>query len=233
MKIVFVRHGHPDYANDTITELGKMQAEAASLRLAAYPFTRIFASTCGRAVKTAEYTAEKCGLPVEQLPFMREISWNPPDRTDEEKERDIFHPWHRADRLKNQGIDLLTYDYAHDPVYQRSLIPASEKTVREGIDAWLLSLGYEREGLGYRVLRENNETVALFSHAGASSCAFAHLLSLPLFYVFSHFSIDFTGITEIRLRGETGAFAVPQITLFNDHRHILTLNEKTENFYGN
>jgi glycosyltransferase involved in cell wall biosynthesis len=33
MRIVFVRHGHPNYADDCLTELGHEHAEAASLRL--------------------------------------------------------------------------------------------------------------------------------------------------------------------------------------------------------
>ncbi len=233
MKIVFVRHGHPDYENDTITELGKKQAEAASLILACYPFTRIFASTCGRAVKTASYTADKLGLPIEMLPFMREISWKPDDITEEEKADDRFHPWRMADSIKEQGINLLTYDYEHDAVYQRSKIPACEKTVCEGLDALLETLGYKREGIGYRCLRENEETVALFSHAGSSSCALAHLLALPLPYVFCHYSLDFAGITEVELKSEAGAFVVPHVTLWNEHRHSDALKEQTENFLGN
>ena len=33
MTIYFVRHGHPDYKNDCLTELGKKQAQKAAERL--------------------------------------------------------------------------------------------------------------------------------------------------------------------------------------------------------
>ena len=33
MRIVFVRHGHPNYENDCLTPLGKQHAEAAAERL--------------------------------------------------------------------------------------------------------------------------------------------------------------------------------------------------------
>ena len=33
MRIVFVRHGEPDYANDCLTEQGRLQAKAAAERL--------------------------------------------------------------------------------------------------------------------------------------------------------------------------------------------------------
>ena len=40
MKIVFVRHGHPNYHEDCLTELGHLQAEAAARRLeSAFPLS--------------------------------------------------------------------------------------------------------------------------------------------------------------------------------------------------
>ena len=32
MRMIFVRHGHPDYKNDCLTDLGRKQAEAAADR---------------------------------------------------------------------------------------------------------------------------------------------------------------------------------------------------------
>jgi len=47
MKIVFVRHGHPDYHNDCLTELGHLQAEAAAQRLEQEGIEEIYSSTRG------------------------------------------------------------------------------------------------------------------------------------------------------------------------------------------
>ena len=44
MKIVFVRHGHPDYVNDCLTELGHKQAESAALRLKDEGIEEIYSS---------------------------------------------------------------------------------------------------------------------------------------------------------------------------------------------
>ncbi len=33
MRLFFVRHGHPDYEKDCLTELGHIQAERAAMRL--------------------------------------------------------------------------------------------------------------------------------------------------------------------------------------------------------
>ena len=45
MKIYFIRHGHPDYKNDCLTELGHRQAAAAAEKLKDSGIGQIFSST--------------------------------------------------------------------------------------------------------------------------------------------------------------------------------------------
>ena len=58
MRIILVRHGHPDYANDCLTPLGRLHAAAAAQRLQDEGIQKIFSSTCGRAMETARHTAD-------------------------------------------------------------------------------------------------------------------------------------------------------------------------------
>ena len=60
MRIIFVRHGHPNYAKDCLTELGVKQAQAAAERLQDEGAQIIFTSPKGRAAETAKYIAKKC-----------------------------------------------------------------------------------------------------------------------------------------------------------------------------
>ena len=53
MRIVFVRHGEPDYRNDCLTETGKIQARQAAVRLREEGIEQIFSSPLGRAQETA------------------------------------------------------------------------------------------------------------------------------------------------------------------------------------
>lgn len=55
MLIYFVRHEHPDYENDSLTEIGTLQAEAAAKRLANSGIQEIYSSPQGRAYQTAEH----------------------------------------------------------------------------------------------------------------------------------------------------------------------------------
>ena len=67
MRIIFVRHGEPDYANDCLTEQGRLQAREAAKRLLGEGIEEIYSSPLGRAAETAAATAEVLKLPVKTL----------------------------------------------------------------------------------------------------------------------------------------------------------------------
>ena len=52
MRIIFVRHGHPDYKNDCLTPLGHEQAKAAAARLQNEKVDAVYSSVKGRAMET-------------------------------------------------------------------------------------------------------------------------------------------------------------------------------------
>ena len=54
MLLYIVRHGDPIYETDTLTERGKLQAEAVGQRMFDAGIDRIFSSPMGRAKETAD-----------------------------------------------------------------------------------------------------------------------------------------------------------------------------------
>ena len=103
MRIVFVRHGEPDYRNDCLTETGRKQAALCAERLREEGISEIYSSPLGRAAETAAYASESLGLPVHTLDFMRELHWGSRDG------ETVFangHPWDIADELGRQGVNL-------------------------------------------------------------------------------------------------------------------------------
>ena len=62
MLLYIVRHGHPDYATDTLTQRGWLQAESVGKRIAASGINAIYASPMGRARQTAEPACRLLGL---------------------------------------------------------------------------------------------------------------------------------------------------------------------------
>ena len=220
MKLILVRHGHPDYKNDCLTELGHEQAEKAAVRLIEERIDEIYSSTCGRAYETALHTSKRLSLPVTQLEFMREIKWGSPTG---EEIYERGHPWHLADHGVSLGRSLWECTWAKTPPYGENVVFNAAESVARNADLWLKELGYEREGDYYRVTTDNTEkSIALFSHGGSSSALIAHLFNLPFLYICKTVRPDFTAITVIELIGKTGELIMPELKLVNDARHIKT-----------
>ena len=73
MRIIIVRHGDPDYANDTLTEKGWKEAEMLAERLARTEITDFYVSPYGRARDTASCTLKKMNRKAETMEWMREF----------------------------------------------------------------------------------------------------------------------------------------------------------------
>ena len=219
MRIVFVRHGEPDYARDCLTELGRVQAKKAAQRLLGEGIGEIYASPLGRARETAQAAAEVLGLPVKTLDFMEEVRWG---STDGEELYAGGHPWAIADEMARQGMELNRPDWRDAPWFRTNRVVECVDRVERGIDEWLAGFGYLREGKHYRhtAEEEQHKTVALFSHGGSSCAAMGHILGLPFPYAIALLHLDFTGITVVRLDSRAGIGAIPQLKCSNDTAHL-------------
>ena len=219
MRIVFVRHGEPDYARDCLTELGRIQAEKAAQRLLGEGIGEIYASPLGRARETAQAAAEVLGLPVKTLDFMEEVRWG---SADGEELYAGGHPWAIADEMARQGMELNRADWRDAPWFRTNRVVECVDRVERGIDEWLAGFGYLREGKHYRhtAEEEQHKTVALFSHGGSSCAAMGHILGLPFPYAIALLHLDFTGITVVRLDSRAGIGAIPQLKCSNDTAHL-------------
>ena len=219
MRILWIRHGDPDYANDCLTPRGREQALACAERLREEGIAEIYASPLGRAAETAAATSAALGLPVKTLDYMRELHWGSADGTPVPFGG---HPWELADEMARMGWNLTDPSWREHPFFANNLVTAEADAVARKTDEWLRTLGYEREGAYYRCVREDSrqETVALFSHGGSSAAAMAHILNLTFPYACALFHLEFTGITVIRLSRNPGSRTLPCLELCNDGRHI-------------
>lgn len=228
MRIIFVRHGHPNYADDCLTPLGHQHAEAAALRLKDEGITEIYSSTCGRAFQTAQHLADTLGLTVVPCDFMREISWGASDG------EPLFadgHPWSIVDRMIEDGEPLLDAAWPSHPNFRRNKLLACTEKISAAMDEWLHTLGYDRKGLYYRCNGGTEKTIAVFYHGGASAAMLSHLFNLPFPFVCCAMGPNYTGITIAALADQPGTLTAPRIELMNDDRHIQHL--LTANIYGN
>ena len=222
MKIVFVRHGHPNYAEDCLTEKGILQAQAAAERLKDEEIEVFFSSSCGRARETCEIIAERHGKreSIVLLDFMREIGWGSYD-----KENDpIFengHPWRCANQLVREGETIMRLDWEESlPLFNNNKVKEYAAAKGEEFDEFMSDLGYTREGDYYRVGTPRYKRIMIVSHAGSSSAVISHALNIPFPYFCHTFSPDLTSITVINFHGEEGELISPKVSMFGDARHI-------------
>lgn len=223
MKIIFVRHGHPDYAKDCLTEKGHLQAKAAAERLKDEKVDKIFSSTCGRAYETACHIAACHNMDITQLDFMREIDWGTPNTGD------FVHPWDCADKWIADGKKIMNCDWRSTPEYKDTTFLKNYDKVITGFDDWIGSLGLCREGDYYRVTKENDDTIMLVSHGGSSSAVLSHILNVPFPFVCQTIRPYFTAITVVSFKNKIGELVAPKFELVNDARHIEKITP--ENMY--
>lgn len=222
MKIYFIRHGEPSPEDRLLTELGHKQAQAAAHRLADSGIEQIFSSTLKRAWQTAEPTAKMLGLDIIPCDFIREIGWK---SLDSEPLPENGHPWNLAVLRASEGKSLLMDDWQSRYPYSNSRVVECYRDVVSGMDGFLETLGYKREGDYYRVIGDDTDkTIAVFSHAGSSSAALSHMLNIPFPQFCGAFTPRHASVTLVELSNKKGALIFPKMLLFNDTRHTDALN---------
>ena len=219
MRIIFIRHGEPNYEKDCLTETGKKQAAACAERLEREGIAEIYASPMGRAAETASFTAERLGLPVHTLDFMHEISWGGPGIPQE------GHPWTLSEWMISQDdFDFYHADWRQHPYFQNNAAVQYLDEISARFDTFLLSQSYRHEGTRYFCETDRQKTIAVFSHGGSGACVLSHLLSLPFPYVCTVLPYEFTSVITLEFPVRKGEYVHPRIELFNDAAHILNLS---------
>lgn len=213
MRLYLVRHADPDYPRGTITAAGRLEAAALAERLAGEKIDRLFSSPLGRAVHTAEYTAKRLGLAIEQEQWMSELN----------RLRLTAGPhaglmaWDAPGHLLRDGraaSDSLHPDIA-EPDFQQEI-----DRVRQDSDRFLAELGYVRQDGAYRVERTNRQRLAAFCHGGLGLTWLAHLLSIPVTTMWSAFWLPPSSVTVVLLDERTAGLATPRCLCLGDTSHL-------------
>ena len=71
MRILFIRHGDPDYINDTLTKKGHREAKLLAERAADLNLGSCYVSPLGRAKDTAQYCLDKVGKTAQTVEWLR------------------------------------------------------------------------------------------------------------------------------------------------------------------
>lgn len=221
MRIIIIRHGDPDYINDSLTARGDMEAKLLASIIKSYNIDAFYVSPLGRAQRTASYSLEKLGANATTLDWLREFP--PRIRRPDLPEGALSScawDWRPADWTKIPEF----YDrdlWYTVPVMEEAHVKEAAMKVHEGLDRLLASHGYEREGLCYRAVRPNHDTIALVCHFGVEMVILAHLMGVSPMPLWHGFVAAPTAITSIRTEERVSGIASFRCNEFGATPHLL------------
>ncbi len=73
MRLLFFRHGDPDYTIDNLTEKGKVEARLLSEHIKSFNIDDAYVSPLGRARATADYSLKVLGKEAPVLDWLKEF----------------------------------------------------------------------------------------------------------------------------------------------------------------
>jgi probable phosphoglycerate mutase len=175
MRLLLIRHGDPDYAVDGLTETGRREAALLAERIAPMEISEYYVSTMGRALETARPSLEKAGREALACDWLREfdIRVRRPDCGGELS----YVPWDwlPQDWLADP-ILLDPFRWHEHPVFASYGVREAYDRVCAAFDEVLAGHGYVRDGLLYRVMQANSDTLVFFCHLGLSCVLLSHLM---------------------------------------------------------
>ncbi len=214
MKIYLIRHGDPDYANDTLTERGHREADALVAYLRSENIDQVVSSPMGRARDTARYTAESLGLEVTVEPWMAELSL----RADTEVRRSAWdipgHSIRNPEYLRESGAFELI------PSLPEPRVREIMEELRRNSDRFLASLGYVRDGGVYRIEEQSDRRIAVFAHGGFGLSWLSLLLEIPTPLMWSGFFLHTSSVTQILFDERSSDLATPRCLMISALPHL-------------
>ena len=204
MKLILVRHGETvlnrqrrvlGRGDFPLTELGRLQAQAAGRALGRHRPSALYSSPVARAMETARIIGRIRGLEVVPLPGMAEADAGDLEGLTGEEFRRRFPDFVRR--------------WSQDPATAR--MPGGETLQEVQERAWRAVMELEEAHPG--------ETVAVVSHYMVTSAFLCRLLGVPLRW-FDRLRQDVGAIATVRMDGDGGA-----LLSLNDTCHLRGLEE--------
>lgn len=224
MRLLFIRHGDPDYEADGLTETGKREAELLAERIAPMDISEYFVSAMGRAKATAAPTLEKAGRTAKECDWLQEfsIAVHRPD-----KEGGLSQvPWDWLPQDWLQFPALLDRDQWHShPVFAEMDLRREYDRVIAEFEKVLAEHGYVREGLCYRVERAGSETLAFFCHFGVSCVLMSRLMNVSPMVLWHGLAMAPSSVTSFYTEERRPGIASFRASCVGDVSHLYTAGQ--------
>ena len=242
MRLLFIRHGDPDYEHDTLTEKGIREAICLADHIGTLKIDEAYQSPLGRAQRTAEYSLKKLGMTAETLDWLREF----PATIDPNvsKEAHLAFPnelWRdeKADRYIPRIMwDVMPAYYgAHPELFDRNgwreskLVGESNMVeiydhVQKEFLTFLSERGYRKEGELFAAEANNETTIAFFCHYGITSVLMSILWNTSPFIPLQYMATAPTSVTELVTEERQKGIAIFRALRIGDTTHLTMAGEE-------
>lgn len=216
MQFLFIRHGDPDYANDCLTDQGKMEAESLARHIGYWKIDEPYVSPLGRARETSEYSLKAMGFDVPSVIANRTFDWlrefnGEVDVLEYPEFREAYPDTEATYGRLTKRIcwDIVPEYLAKHPEYydtngwrnteiaRKSDIIEKYDNVCAQFDKLIAEYGYVRDGVNYIVEKECTKSLAFFCHFGVTCVILSHLLNISPFALWQGFAMAPTSVTQI------------------------------------
>lgn len=244
MRIIFIRHGEPDYSIDSLTENGKKEVEALVARTSKWNVDQFYVSPLGRAQETAAPTLRALGQEAITIPWLREFDVRVTDPITDE----LHCAWDLMPQT--YAVDPVMYDpmeWVHSAFYsQYPEVAERWQTIREGLDAILEEYGYIRNGAWYDFVdptghvnpagledlmlhgthtyevrdADDERTIVMFCHFGVICVMLGYLLGISPAILWHASCIPTTGVTIVNAEKRLDNVAHWRMQSYGDTRHL-------------
>lgn len=248
MKLIFIRHGEPDYNTDSLTENGIQEAIALSKRVKNWEVTNFYVSPLGRAKETASYSLKAVEREAIILPFMREFSYPviaPVSNAQSVPWDFIPSSWTEYDYMFKLEKGFLEYPC----IKENKEIAIKYDEAINGFDNLLKEYGYIRQGRYYKNLNaverfltstvskenkvqnnspyrngEKEPTLVFFCHLGITCVILSHLLNIPFETIAHGFFMPTTSLTVVSTEERWGDEVSFRVQALGDCYHLKDSN---------
>ena len=255
MRIIFVRHGEPDYTKDSLTEKGWHEAQLLADRISQWNVTQFYCSPLGRAKDTASCTLKKLNREAITLDYMQEFSY----RVTDPLTGKFGNPWDYVPSDWTsipEMMDMNAWAFT-ERMKENPKLSTEYQRVWTEFDKLLASYGYVREHNYYRcpnkperfriktpnpeelIQKEFKEgthpnsfpydtdepTIVIFCHLGIICLVLSHLLNIPFQLLTHGFFLPTTSLTVLTSEERWSNEAYFRVQAMGDVTHLLKNNE--------
>lgn len=238
MRLIFIRHGDPDYVHDSLTEKGRREAALLAERVATWKVDEFYCSPLGRARETARYSLEKLNRTAQTFEWLKEFYIT---IKDPETGKDRI-PWDFMPDFWTK--DPLFYDkdnWTEAEVLKTGDLRKNFDEVAAGLDSILAEYGYIRNGAVYKtnhtipsssgIAAQDGKTLVFFCHLGVSFVMMAHLLGFSPAQLFHNFFVAPTSVTVLNAEERIAGTAMFRTQVIGCTRHLAGLEPVSASGY--